>query len=147
EDRPHGPRAAILGYSLWRNTFSSDPHILGQAILLKGAAFTVIGVLPVGATTPLNADLYTALQPSREGEGGGTNFQTITRLRDCASWEQANAEISRAWSLRDQRYELENNPGARVTYYSVPLQKGETDRLRPQVLTLMLAAGFILLIA
>src|SRR5205807_701458 len=34
-----------------------------------------------------------------------------------------------------------------VTYYSVPLQKGETDSLRPQVLALMLAAGFILLIA
>jgi hypothetical protein len=34
-----------------------------------------------------------------------------------------------------------------VTYYSVPLQKGETDSLRPQVLALMLAAGFILFIA
>jgi predicted permease len=34
-----------------------------------------------------------------------------------------------------------------VTYYAVPLQKGETDALRPQVLALMLAAGFILLIA
>ena len=39
------------------------------------------------------------------------------------------------------------NPGAQMTYYSVPLQKGETDTLRPQVLALMLAAGFILLIA
>jgi predicted permease len=34
-----------------------------------------------------------------------------------------------------------------VTYHSVPLQKGETAPLRPQVLALMLAAGFILLIA
>ena len=34
-----------------------------------------------------------------------------------------------------------------MTYYSVPLQKGETASLRPQVLALMLAAGFILLIA
>ncbi len=93
------------------------------------------------------ADLYTALQPSREGEGGGTNFEDITRLRDGATWQQADAEINRAWSLRTQRYELTNNPGAQVTYYSVPLQKGETARLRPQVLTLMLAAGFILLIA
>jgi predicted permease len=36
---------------------------------------------------------------------------------------------------------------AQVTYYSVPLQKGQTDALRPQVLALMLTAGFILLIA
>jgi predicted permease len=147
EDRPHGSRTAILSCSLWRNAFASNPHVLGQAILLKGEPYTVVGVLPEGATTPLNADLYMPLQPSREGEGGGTNFESITRLRDGATWQQADAEINRAWSLRTQRYELEDHPGAQVTYYSVALQKGETDTLRPQVLALMLAAGFILAIA
>ena len=147
EDRPHGPRTAILSYDLWRNTFASDPAILGRKILLKGEPYTVVGVLPEGPTTPLNAEVYTPLQPSREGEGAGTNFEAITRLRDGATWQQADAEINRAWSLRAHRYELEDNPGGRVTCYSVPLQKGETATLRPQVLTLMLAAGFILLIA
>jgi predicted permease len=147
EDRANGPKSAILSYGLWRNTFGSNPNILEQAILLKGEPYTVVGVLPEGVTTPLNADLYTALQESRKGEGGGTNFDAITRLRDGATWQQADAEINRAWSLRTQRYELENNPGAQVTWYSVPLQKGQTATLRPQVLTLMLAAGFILLIA
>ena len=150
EDRPHGPKAAILSYGLWRNTFNSNPDILGQSIVLKGEPHTVIGVLPDSSTTPLNADLYTALQPSRGGEGSGTNFDCITRLRDGATWQEADAEINRAWSVRAhryERYELQNSPGAQVTYYSVPLQKGETDSLRPQVLALMLAAGFILLIA
>ena len=147
EDRPHGPKTAILNYGLWRNAFGANPKILGQTVLLKGEPYTVIGVLPEGAATPLNADLYTALQPSREGEGSGTNFESVTRLRDGATWREADAEINRAWSLRTQRYELENNPGAHVMFYSVPLQKAQTARLRPQVLTLLLAAGFILLIA
>ena len=147
EDRAHGPKAAILSYSLWRNTLGSDPNILGQGILLKGEPYTVIGVLPERTATPLNADLYTALQPSQEGEGEGTNFDCITRLRDGATWPEADAEINRAWSLRANRFESRNNPGAQVTYHSVPLQKGETGKLRPQVLTLMLAAAFILLIA
>jgi predicted permease len=147
EDRPHGPKTAILSYGLWRNTLGANPNILGQAILLKGETYPVIGVLPEGATTPLNADLYTALQASRGGEGGGTNFECITRLRDDATWQQANAEINRAWSLRANRYELRDNPRAQVTYHSVPLQKGETATIGPPVLTLMLAAGFILLIA
>jgi macrolide transport system ATP-binding/permease protein len=146
EDRRHGSRAAILGYSLWRNVFGAERSILGRAILLKGESYTVVGVLPQGALTPLNADLYTALQPSREGEGGGTNFDAITRLRDGATWQEANAEINRAWALLAERF-AKNNPGARVSYYSVPLQKGQTDSLRPQVLALMLAAFFILLIA
>ena len=148
EDRPHGPRAAILSYPLWRSDFGGNPNVLGQAILLKGEPYTIVGVLPEGATTPLGADLYTALQPSREGEGVATNFSAIVRLRKGATWQQADAEINRAWarSTRIQSF-LKSNPGAQLTYYSVPLQKGETDTLRPQVLALMLAAGFILLIA
>ncbi len=146
EDRPHGPKAVILSYSVWRNLFGADQGILGQAILLKSEPYVVVGVLPQDATTPLNADVYTPLQPSREGEGGGTNFDVITRLRDSATWQEGDSEINRAWALRAQRFE-KNNPGVHLTYYSVPLQKGETDSLRPQVLALMLAAGFILLIA
>jgi predicted permease len=147
EDRPHGPKAAILSYSLWSNLFGADRNIFGQPVLLKGEPYTIVGVLPRDATTPSNADIYTALQPSREGEGGGTNFEDITRLRAGASWQEADAQIGRAWSRRTQIFELQDNPGAQVTYYSVPLQKGETATLRPQVLALMLAAGFILLIA
>jgi hypothetical protein len=147
EDRVHGPKSAILSYSLWHSTFASNPNIVAQGILLKGEPYTVIGVLPEGATAPLNADLYTALQASREGEGSGTNFEAITRLRDGATWREADGELNRTWSLRANRFELGDNPGAQVTYYSVPLQKGETATLRPQALTLMLAAGFILLIA
>jgi predicted permease len=146
EDRPHGPKAAVLSYSLWHNVFGTDPSILGQAILLKGEPYMVVGVLPRGVTTPLNADVYTNLQPSREGEGGGTNFDAVTRLRDGANWQETNAEINHAWASRAQRF-AKNSPGSQVSYYSVPFQKGQTDSLRPQVLALMLAALFILLIA
>lgn len=146
EDRPHGPKTAILSSALWHSVFGADPAILGQTILLKGEPHTVVGVLPEGAMTPSNADVFTPLQPSREGEGQGSNFDVITRLRDDATWQEANAQINRAWAIRAQRFE-KNVAGGKVTYYSVPLQKGQTDELRPQVLALMLAAGFILLIA
>ena len=95
----------------------------------------------------MNADLYTPLQASRHGEGGGTNFDVIVRLRDGATWQQADGEINRIWLQRSERYELDDNPNAQVSYYTVPLQKGETFTLQPQILALMLAAGFILLIA
>src|SRR5205823_9100697 len=39
------------------------------------------------------------------------------------------------------------HPGSRAVYYSVPLQQGQTAELRPKALALMVAAGFILLIA
>jgi len=146
EDRPNGPKATILSYGLWRNVFDADPNILGQIIELRSEPYTVIGVLPQGATTPLDATLYTSLQPSREGEGGGTNFDVVTRLRDGSSWQEANAQINQAWASLVQDFDKRNGD-SRIVYYSVPLQKGETDSLRPQVLALMVAAGLILLIA
>ena len=147
EDLPNGPKVAVLSYNLWRNTFASNSQIIGQAIRLKGEPYTVVGILPEGVTPPLNADVYTAIHASHEGEGAGTNFDCITRLRDGATWQEADAEINRAWLARKDRYELYDNPSAKVSYYSVPLQSGQSAELRPQALALMFAAGFILLIA
>jgi len=147
EDRPHGPKAAILSFNLWRRSFHEDRSLIGQTVQLKGESYTVIGVLAAGATTPLNADLYTALQSSRDGEGGGSNYEVITRLRDGATWQQADGEINRAWSGWAITLANQYGPSAHVSFYSVPLQRGEAATLRPQVLALMFAAGFILLIA
>ncbi len=148
EDRPNGPKVAIVSYTVWRNTFGADPNIVGRSVLLKGAPYNIVGVLPERAVTPMNADIYTALQPSRTGEGQATNFEAIVRLQDGANWAQAGAEIDRAFrqSARVRRFQ-QSNPGAQLTYYLVPLQEGVTTKLRPQALGLMLAAGFILLIA
>ncbi|HMG88329.1 MAG TPA: ABC transporter permease [Terracidiphilus sp.] len=146
EDRPSGPKAAILSYNLWRNTFGADPNLVGQVIHLKGEPYAVIGILPQGQVTPLNADLYTSLQPSPTGEGNGTNYEAIFRLRDGATWQQADAEMNRAWAYRISQIESKN-PGTKILYYTVPLQRGMTAALRPRAVALMLSAGFILLIA
>ena len=82
EDRPHGPKVAIVSYTVWRNNFGTDPNIVGRSVLLKGEPYTIVGVLPERAVTPMNADIYTALQPSRAEEGQATNFEAIVRLRD-----------------------------------------------------------------
>ncbi len=146
EDRPGGPNGAILSYRLWRDVFDADRGVLGHTIDLGGQPYTVVGVLAEGATTPLNANVYTPLQSSRTGEGSGTNFDVITRLRDGASWQEADAQINHAWAALAQDFEKRSG-GTHITYYSVSLQTGETASLRPQVLALMAAAGLILLIA
>ena len=146
EDAPKGPKAVILSYNLWHSVFASDRNLIGQTIRLKGESYTVIGILPEDATTPLNADLYTALQPSPQGEGQGTNFGVIFRLNGSATWQQADAQLNRAWAYRIAQIESKN-PGLKITYFTVPLQKGSTAELRPRAIALMCAAGFILLIA
>ncbi|HET9098948.1 MAG TPA: ABC transporter permease [Acidobacteriaceae bacterium] len=152
EDRPNGPAVAILSNALWRNTFHSDPHIVGRAILLKGAPFTVVGVLPHGARSPLNegvtrpADVWTPLQPSTTGEGEGTNYGVMLRLKPGSTWTQADAQLSRIMPPYFRR-ELAHNPEATVRLTAVPLQQSEAEPMRPAVFGLMVAVGFILLIA
>jgi macrolide transport system ATP-binding/permease protein len=146
EDRPHGPKAVILSYNIWRTAFAANPEVMGQSVLLKGEPHTVIGVLPQGAVTPTGADVFTALQPSRTGEGEGTNYDLSVRLRDGVSWQQADAEVGSAWSSIAQRF-ASRHPGAHKAFVTVPLQRSTTEELRPKVLALMVAAGLILLIA
>lgn len=146
EEMPHGANAVIVSYRLWHNVLGGDRSILGQAIQLKGRACTVVGILPRGATTPLNADVYTPLRPSTQGEGGGTNYDVIARLRSGATWEEADAELSMAWAGQATIVAAENH-AAQVSFYLVPLRKGETSALRPRAMALMLAAGLILLMA
>ena len=69
------------------------------------------------------------------------------RLRDGATWQQADSEINRAWAESARRFAAEHPHGSTVTFRAVPLQQGQTAELRPQLLALMAAAGFILLIA
>jgi predicted permease len=146
EDREAGPKAAILSYALWKTTFNADRNLVGQTIFLKGEPYTVAGVLPEGSTTPLNADLYTTLRPSRHGEGGGTNFSVIVRLKPGATWQQADAELNRAWQAQVNAHSS-NVPGRHIVFRTVPLQQGQSAGLKPRVVSLMLAAAAILLIA
>ena len=71
EDTAGGPRAVVLSYGLFKNTFNGDANLVGHAIRLKGVPYTVIGVLPPGAQTPsrLICGLLFALKhPRRAGE-------------------------------------------------------------------------------
>lgn len=146
EDLPEGPRTVIMSNTLWQETFGANRNLIGQAIRLKGEPYTVIGVLPRGVSTPLNADLYTALQPNRGGEGGGTNYEVVVRLRDGSNWQRADGEINRAWAGWATRL-MSQTHAARISFYTVPIQKGQTTGLRFKALALMAAAGCILLIA
>jgi predicted permease len=146
EDTASGPSAVVLSYSLFKNTFNADPTIVGQAIRLKGVPYTVIGVLPPGAQTPSPVDLWTSLRPETSEEGGGDNFEPLVRLKDGATWQQADAQLSQLHSLTS-RVLQKKFPGAQISYYAVPLQQSLAVETRTPAMILMSAVGFVLLVA
>lgn len=46
EDRPNGPKVALISYALWLGHYARDPRILNRLIDLDGHPVRVIGVLP-----------------------------------------------------------------------------------------------------
>ena len=94
EDRPNGPNAVILSYSLWKSVFQGDPQVLGKPVTLKGEPYTIVGVLPPHAQATGIADLWTPLQPHQSGECGGDNCEIIMRLAPGATWQQVSAQLS-----------------------------------------------------
>ena len=56
----------ILGYSVWKNRYGSDPAMLGRTIKINDIASRVIGVMPEGMRFPTNADLWRPFVPKED---------------------------------------------------------------------------------
>ena len=46
DDRPESPPTAVISYGYWEHRFQKTPAILGKALTINGAPFTIIGVAP-----------------------------------------------------------------------------------------------------
>ena len=52
EDRPNGPKVALISYGLWLSRFNRDPGIVNKLIDIDGHQVRVIGVLPKNFEMP-----------------------------------------------------------------------------------------------
>jgi predicted permease len=141
EDRTGGPAAVVLSDALWRNYFKGDPGIVGRAILLRGEPCTVVGVMPRLFRSNTEADLWTPLRPSRTGEGGGTNYGIIARLKSCVAWVQASSQL--ASLVPDLKRLGSYRKDAKVRLDIISLQRGMTSDLRQSLMILWAAVGAV----
>jgi predicted permease len=144
DDRKGGAPAAILSYALWARVFGGDRNIVGRPIMLRGDAVTVVGVMPRELNAGAPIDLWTPLQPSVDGEGGGTNYGMIARLRSGSTWAQANAEVNQLGAAVARRGWRDD---VSATCMLVPLQQQATAEIRRPLMMLWGAVGLVLLIA
>ena len=145
EDRRGGPQAVIVSHDFWRRTLDADPAAVGRTIILRGEPHTLVGVMPQGFHSGVDADLWTPLRATREGEGDGENFRILLRLRDGTSWTQANAELERLGAdiLRQRPVPAEVS----VAFGAVPFQNGMTRELRQPLTMVASSVAVVLLVA
>ena len=86
-------RSPIFSDAFWQRAFHGDPEVLGHAISLRGEPYTVVGIMPRDFRSESPVDVWTPLRPSRHGEGGGSNYHAIARLKPGVSWTQAGEQL------------------------------------------------------
>jgi predicted permease len=153
EDRGDGQRVAILSHELWIRRLGGDPAIIGQKILLSGDAYTVIGLMPAGfdprANSELNpgirADVWVPLALLAKSAGSGENIGVIARLRPAVTRAQLLTQMDIV--TRDFRVRYPNDVGKELVMSFRPYQAMIGAGMRPFLLVLLGAIGFVLLIA
>ena len=151
ETRWNGPKAVVLGHEIWQQRFSGDRGIVGRAITLDGEPYTVVGVLPPSFefeaifTPGRRADVFLPFPLSPETNQQGNTLALIGRLRDGATLQQAQAEASligsRIVSGREGNT-WHNGLMPRL----VPLRDQVSGKLRPALVVLSAAVGFLMLL-
>ena len=148
-------RPVILSWECWQQWFAGDPSVVGRAVTLNNTSFTVVGVMPAEFMFPIQARptevwVSTARDSERTGQGsimverGYRGWRVIGRLKPGATPEQAQAEAdSVAANMAEQFPEQNKDMGIKV----MPLLESMVGNLRPTLLLLLGAVGFVLLIA
>lgn len=152
EDKPEGPRVAILSYGLWQRRFAADEKVIGGAIDIDGTSYTVVGVMPANfsrlyappyhALSEAGAELWLAgiaLSPT----SAWNDYFGIGRLRPDIGLQQASARMDTV-SVRIEAIHPDLK-GWRAQLMS--LRTMTSGNTRPALLVLMGAVIFVLLIA
>jgi putative ABC transport system permease protein len=93
-------QVAIIGHSLWKARFASDPEILGRTISLDDRPYTIIGVMPASFrfTWDQEEDVFVplVLTPEEMSEAGRSttrDLQTQARMQPGVGVEQAQSAM------------------------------------------------------
>jgi len=104
DDRAGGNPVIVLSDKGWQRHFNRDPHVLGRTVLVAGAPFEIVGVMPQGfrgleVTAPDFWAPLSRLADFRPGDGGNPDdvgVEIIGRLKPGVSRESARAQLA-AW--------------------------------------------------
>jgi putative ABC transport system permease protein len=146
DDLPGRDNVAIIGYGLWKQRFGGDSHILGRQIILDGKSRTIVGVMPLGFSYPVQSVVWVPFGWNDETRGRRDfhNIRVVGRLRDGVSLEQARTDFLSIAANLDRLYPFFNQSEKIAVN---PVLEDLVGQSRPSLILLLGAAGFVLLIA
>jgi putative ABC transport system permease protein len=145
EDAAGAPPVVVIGYSIWKNRYNSDPGAIGRTLKINEVAYSIIGVMPEGMRFPTNADMWRPLLPPTAESRHNRNVSVFGRLTPGVSWTQASAAMATISRELQTAYPEQNkNIEAWLMTFNERFNGGP---IRLVFLSLLGAVGFVLLIA
>jgi putative ABC transport system permease protein len=149
EDDVQGKASVVvLSYALWSRHFGSDPQILEKSLTLDGRLYRVVGVTRQGFQFPRGAELWLPSEFTKDDLSpdalGAHYLGVMARLKSGVSVQQAQGEMLAVSSRLESQYPRTNKGW---TSRVVTLSDRTVRSVRPTLLVLFGAVGFLLLIA
>jgi putative ABC transport system permease protein len=147
EDRPGANRVVMLNHNLWQQRYGGASDIVGRQLLLNGEKYTVVGVMPAGFQfSNSKIGLWVPIAFTSQGLAlrGRHYLSVVARMKPGVTLAQADADVRTIY----QRIAHDNPVMAgRLSGYALPLRDQLAGDMRRPLLMLLVAVGFVLLIA
>lgn len=146
EEQPGHANEVILGNAFWHAHFGSNQNIVGQQLRFDEQVYTIIGIMPANFRFPHLAQVWVPLAWTAKDRAirSNHNYLVIARLKSGVSITQAQAEMDTISSRLAQEYPNDDAGWGAVV---LPLRQDLVGDVRPALLVLLGAVGFVLLIA
>ena len=133
---------AILGYGYWQRRFGSDPSVAGRSMTLNGEEYTIIGVLPADFAVLFPADVVVPFDTDWL-KRADSDLGVFGRLKPGIKLSQASGEMN----VIAERIAVARPSRKGFGTTLVPLESVRVEYLRPALLVLLGAVGFVLIIS
>src|SRR5438067_2524382 len=145
DDKGWPQTVAIISHGLWKRRFGSDPAIVGKQVQMSSMPLTIIGVMPPGFEYPEQTQVWvTTAVNLRDEPRDNRVWSAIARLNTGIDLKQAQTRLSAINAQLDKQF-YETNKGWDV--FVSTLHERLVREVKPSLLALLGAVGFVLLIA
>jgi predicted permease len=157
EDRLGANPTVMITEGLWKRKFGSTRDIIGKRLILNDVGRTVVGVVPSSFHLRIQnfqrgeslIDVYTPVGEYNEphfynDRGSGWGLDAVGRLKPGVTLEQARADMDRVSRDLAAAYpDIDSDKRANL----ISLKEEMVGNMRPVLLVLLGAVGFVLLIS
>jgi putative ABC transport system permease protein len=153
EDEERGAHpVAVVSHAFWQRQLGGDRSAAGRSIVLNDRVFTVVGVLPDGfrgldddTEVWIPFGMLAISESPQWFDARATRWHSaVARLKPGVTIAQANADLTTVMRQLEQTY---TDTNARYSAAAFSLKDEIVGELRPLLLTMLGAVGFVLLIA